>query len=66
MPPSLRLALLLGWLLTSGHLFCAGPPNGPTLGIAFRFLTPRAKENSPCKEKLNPLHGQQAYYYCAS
>src|SRR6266567_834760 len=68
--PSLRLALLLllGRLLALGRLFCAGPAwvNGPTLGIAFRFPVSGAKENSPCKEKLNTLHGQRAYYYCAS
>ena len=68
LPPSLGLALLFGLLLTSGLLFCAGPGllRGPPFCIAFRFLASRAKENSSCKEKLNPLHGQQAYYYCAS
>jgi hypothetical protein len=51
-------------LLASGVLFCAGPARvkGPTLGISFRFLTPRAKENSPREEKLNPLQNDQARY----
>jgi hypothetical protein len=42
MPPSLGLALPFGLLLASGLLFCAGPARvkGPTLGIAFRYLTP--------------------------
>ena len=62
-PPSLALALLF-WLLLLRLLFCAGPAllHGPTLGIAFRFLTPRAKENSACKQKFCTLQAQQAHY----